>query len=108
MSAAALQNLGLSQPVPDDYDEYYLQIVKICLRYACPVGAALYIGFFGWDLMFLSDTPSLMKTLAVRIAFCIVGMTFWLFAPRIKSLKTMMLGISGLYLFAMLGLCAIL
>ncbi|HEV8147880.1 MAG TPA: adenylate/guanylate cyclase domain-containing protein [Bryobacteraceae bacterium] len=108
MADSVTVNVGPPRSVPEDYDEYYLQVVKICLRYACPVATAIYMGFFAWDLLFLSDTPSLLKTLAVRSIVSAIGMILWLLAPRIQSLTTMMFAISALYLIALLGLCVVL
>ena len=88
-------------PVPENYDEYYLQIVKASLRYACPIAAVVCIGYFPLDLTWGSSALA-MKTLALRATLSVALLIFWVLAPRLHSVRAAMLSTASLYLFALL------
>jgi class 3 adenylate cyclase len=98
-------NLGFDKrtgSVPEEYDEYYLQIVKASLRYACPIGALVYIAFFPLDLIVTGSSSIAIKTLALRSSVSLVALALWRFAPLISSVRLLMFCTATLYLFAML------
>ena len=90
-------------PVPESYDEYYLQIVKTALRYACPIGAAVYIFFFVLDWMSTSSAVAI-KTLTLRAAVSVVTLAFWYFAPLLRSVRAAMVCLASLYVFVLLDM----
>ena len=94
--------------MPENYDEYYLAFVKSCLRYACPVSAALYLLFFGYDLLFIHSKDEAIRTLLLRLFLAGCILTVWRIAPRIQSLRLMTLTISALYVIGFLDLITIL
>ena len=101
-----MQKFGLdfdkrTGPVPENYDEYYLQIVKASLRYACPIAAVAYIGYFPLDLTWGSSVLA-MKTLALRATLSVVLLIFWGLAPRLRSVRAAMLSTACVYLFGLL------
>lgn len=88
--------------VPENYDEYYLQIVKTSLRYACPIGAAVYIAFFPLDWIGSGSSAVAVKTLGLRAMVSLVVLAFWYFAPLLRSVRTAMLSLASLYVFVLL------
>ena len=100
-------DVKFARQIPNDYDDYYLQILKICLKYACPISAALFLGYFFWDCL-LTSGPTLFQTFLLRLAFAFAVMTFWIMVPRISSLRLIMGSVSVLYVFCTLDLIAIL
>jgi len=99
---------SFTSEIPNDYDEYYLRIVKSCLKYACPISAALFMGYFLWDCLFTPSAETAFTIFILRLAFAITVLTFWILAPRIKSLRVIMGSVSVIYVFCMLDLIAIL
>jgi hypothetical protein len=93
---------------PADYDDYYLRIVKEWLRYACPVGAILYVSFSVLEWFSGATSGILIKTLALRLASGALLFALWAIAPRIKSVRTMTICGTIVYLFAFLDLIVIL
>jgi class 3 adenylate cyclase len=98
----------IAREIPNDYDEYYLRILRICLKYACPISAALFLGYFLWDCLFAPSGEAAFRTFVLRLAFAIAVFTFGLLVPRINSLRVIMGGVSVLYVFCLLDLIAIL
>jgi class 3 adenylate cyclase len=95
-------------PTPEAYDDYYLLIVKECLRYGCPVGGILFVSFFATDASVSGAAGAvLIKTLALRLVCASVLFAFWFIAPRLHSPRVMMASLSGLYLFTVLDFIAI-
>ena len=94
--------------IPKEYDEYYLRIVRVCLNYACPTGAGLYMLFFLWDLLLIQSGATSVKTLVLRLSVSASILAFWFLSPRIRSLRGIMFGVSALYVYALLTLIVIL
>jgi adenylate cyclase len=94
--------------IPEDYDQYFLQIMRVCLRYGYPIGPLMFLGFFLWDCLFTTSFDVRLQTLSIRLAVAVVGIVFWLLVPRIRSLNMVMALVTALYLVALLALVAIL
>jgi adenylate cyclase len=94
-------------PTPESYDDYYLLIVKECLRYACPIAAILYVAFFALDFVSGAAASVLTETLALRLATSACLVVLWFVAPGLRSLRVVMTSISALYLFVMLDFIAV-
>jgi adenylate cyclase len=90
-------------PVPENYDEYYLQIVKASLRYACPIAAAAYFVFFPLDLISGGSSVAI-KTLALRGSVSLVMLAFWRYAPVISSVRVLTWSAASLYLLVLLNM----
>lgn len=99
---------GRSSRIPKNYDDYSLRVVKARLNCACPIGAGLYILFFGWDCLYIRSFTLGAEILAMRAAFALAMLLFWRYLPRLQSLPEIMRAVTGLYLFALLDLIAIL
>lgn len=99
---------GSSGDIPRNYDDYNIRVVKARMNYACPIGAALYILFFGWDCLYIRSFDVGAKVFAMRAIFSIAMLAFWRYLPRLKSLPEIMRVVTGLYVFALLDLVAIL
>jgi hypothetical protein len=89
--------------VPEKYDEYYLQIVKASLKYACPIGAAAYFAFFPLDLIYGGSSVAI-KSLALRGSVSLIALAFGHFASLISSVRLLMLCTASLYLFVLLNI----
>ena len=99
---------GRSADFPVNYDDYNLRVVRNRLKYVCPIGAALYLLFFGWDILYIQSFALGAKVLAMRAAFTIAMLVFWRYLPRLQSLPTILRVVTALYVFALLDLIAIL
>ena len=95
-------------PVPKDYEQYYLQFVKISMRRGLPLAAALYLLFFGWDCLFVRTAADGAKTLLLRLSYAIGLLIFWRFVPKFESLRAIQIALSIMYVSAMLTLIVIL
>ncbi len=94
--------------VPESYDVYYLRIVQSYLKYACPTAAAILLSFLGWDFLFLHSAHDLFVALLLRSTGAVPLFVLWRLAPRIRSLRVLMLGISIAYVVGLLVIIAIL
>ena len=97
-----------SRHIPEDYDEYYLQIVRGCINYACPIAASLLVLFFVWDSLFVQSKAVAINALLLRVLIATAVLVFWFVSPKIRSLRVMMLALSGLYVLALITLIVIL
>jgi len=103
-----LDQASLPSTIPASYDQYYHRVLQANLKYGVPLGAFLYIGFFGWDLLFVQSPHDGVKVLAWRTIFAITLMVFWFVMPRIRSTRVLSFCIAILYLMALLIIMAIL
>src|SRR5215469_16083056 len=99
---------GRSRDIPKNYDDYNLRVVRSRLKCACPIGAGLYVLFFGWDCLYIRSFALGATVLAMRSVFAIAMLAFWHYLPRLRSLPAIMRVVTGLYVFALLDLVAIL
>lgn len=97
-----------SRPIPQDYDEYYLQIMRAGLKYGYPISAALFLVYFGWDCLFITSFPLRLKTLSIRFVVAVLILACGPFIVRLRSLRLVMAITTGLYILALLALVAIL
>ena len=91
------------QLIPKDYNDYALSRAKASLKYSCPIGAASYILFFLWDLLFTPSWRLALTTLGLRFLVAGMLMGFWVFMPRLKSLKFTMICLSVMYVFVLMN-----
>src|ERR1700692_1707420 len=109
MSGFISEKIGLgldtsTGSVPENYDEYYLQIVKASLRYACPIAAAVYLSFFALEWIVSDSWAGAIKKLVLRATVSLVILAFWYIAPLLRSVRTAMLSLASLYVFALLDM----
>jgi hypothetical protein len=105
--AVALEAGPGARSTPQAYDDYYLLVVKNCLRYACPIAAAIYLACFGLDVVSTAAAAVLIKTALFRLAFASILVAFWFIAPRMQSVRAMMTILTVMYLAALLDFIAI-
>jgi adenylate cyclase len=97
-----------THPVPKDYEQYYLQFVKVSMRRGLPVCAVVMVLFFGWDCLFVRSVPDGAKTLALRLAYAAVVLLIWRAAPYFRSLRSIQIALIAFHVGAMFTLIAIL
>ena len=93
--------------IPENYDQYYLQILKASLRYACPIAAAVYFSFCPVDWIASGSLAEAIKRLPLRALVSIVLLAFWVVAPRLRSQRTAMIILTSLYTFVLLDTLAL-
>src|ERR1051326_4438266 len=91
-----------------NYDDYYVGVAQTCLRYALPLSAALYLGFFLWDCLHVRSFRLGVTTFLLRFSFAAILLGFWVFVPRMRSVRSLQLGVSVLYVLGMLNIILIL
>jgi len=97
-----------SQYTSSSYDDYYASVFRLSIRHAAPVAAALYLLFFGWDLLFIKTMGQAAIVLALRVPAALIVVMLRLVEPRIRSLRALEWILGLLYVFVLLNLTAIL
>jgi class 3 adenylate cyclase len=100
--------LAAELQVPESYDEYYAAATRVAIRYLAPISAALFILFFGWDLLLIHSATQGQLTLAVRVFAAACWITVWFVAPKVRSLRVLELMVAAMYLISFLDVTALL